>query len=95
MKTTTVFIRYDGSPVLAVDPPVVLVDLGDTIEFKREDPSPRVGKFRLRFLEKQFFHTEMGSWPNTATSTKTMDSFASGTCSTSQRTTANCGTEIA
>ena len=60
MKTTTVFIRYDGSPVLAVDPPVVLVDLGDTIEFKREDPSPRVGKFRLKFREKQFFHTDNG-----------------------------------
>jgi hypothetical protein len=62
MDTKTVLVHYDGLSVLTVKPEVVVVDLDDAIEFKREDPLPRVGKFRLKFREKQFFHTDNGKF---------------------------------
>jgi len=61
MDTKTVSVHYDGSS-LTVKPEVVVVDLDDAIEFKREDPFPRVGRFRLKFPEKQFFHTDNGKF---------------------------------
>ena len=65
MTTHTVTITYTGSPALTVDPPTVQVQPGDAIQFPRgEAPGvPRRGKFRLTFIEKEFFHTDDVKFP--------------------------------
>jgi hypothetical protein len=59
MMTKTVTVTYISPTLVKVEPDVVPVDAGDTIEFVQAPGMP--GKLRLTFLEREFFNTTNNS----------------------------------
>jgi hypothetical protein len=64
----TVIVSYQvdtgtGQPVVAVNPPVVMVRPGQSIHFHRADAHP--GKMRLTFKDNAFFDCDNGEFATT------------------------------